>query len=165
MTIGGAETRSPPCAMASSSPRLQSRCRADHEEAGIQRTRSLSRPRRLALGWLFDLDAQLSNRRDKLKTLDPRHGEKPATHANPAGGGLQNRPGRIQASRDITEGAANIASKPSTQEIRAAQRRSVAQQYRPDHHPALKLTAQPAIAKLVDFSLLYEVQRELAIRK
>ena len=68
--------------------------------------------------------------------------------------------------RDIIEGAANICIKAidprnpggaSDESLRSNIDLTITQ--------PLKLTAQPPIAKLVDFSLLHEVQRELGIRK
>jgi ABC-type nitrate/sulfonate/bicarbonate transport system substrate-binding protein len=68
--------------------------------------------------------------------------------------------------RDITEGAANICIKAidgknpggaSDESLRNNIDLTVTQ--------PLKLTAQPSVAKLVDFSLLLEVQKELGIRK
>ncbi len=111
-------------------------------------------------------DAQLTNRRDKLKRWTRAMVKSLQL--------MQSRPeetykiaqAEFKHPRDITEGAANICIKAidprnpggaSDESLRSNIDLTITQ--------PLKLTAQPPIAKLVDFSLLHEVQRELGIRK
>jgi len=111
-------------------------------------------------------DAHLANRRDKLKrwtramvkSLQLMHARPDETY--------KIAQAEFKHPLDITEGAANICIKAidpknpggaSEESLRANIDLTITQ--------PLKLAAQPPIAKLVDFSLLYEVQKELGIRK
>jgi len=111
-------------------------------------------------------DAHLANRRDKIRRWTRAMVKSLQL--------MQSRPeetykiaqAEFKHPRDITEGAANICIKAidakspggaSDESLRSNIDLTVTQ--------PLKLGAQPQLAKLVDFSLLYEVQRELGIRK
>ena len=111
-------------------------------------------------------DALLANRRDKLKRW---------TRAMVRSLQLmQTRPdetykiaqAEFKHPRDITEGAANICIKAiDPKNPGGASDESLRNNIDLTITQPLKLAAQPQLAKLVDFSLLHEVQRELAIRK
>ena len=111
-------------------------------------------------------DALLTNRRDKLKRWTRAMVKSLQL--------MQTRPeetykiaqAEFKHPRDITEGAANICIKAiDPRNPGGASEESLRNNIDLTITQPLKLTAQPPIAKLVDFSLLYEVQRELAIRK
>jgi NitT/TauT family transport system substrate-binding protein len=111
-------------------------------------------------------DALLTNRRDKLKRWTRAMVKSLQL--------MQTRPeetykiaqAEFKHPRDITEGAANICIKAiDPRNPGGASDESLRNNIDLTITQPLKLTAQPPIAKLVDFSLLHEVQRELGIRK
>jgi ABC-type nitrate/sulfonate/bicarbonate transport system substrate-binding protein len=111
-------------------------------------------------------DALLANRRDKLKRWTRTMVKSLQL--------MQTRPdetykiaqSEFKHPRDITEGAANICIKAiDPKNPGGASDESLRNNIDLTITQPLKLAAQPQLAKLVDFSLLYEVQRELAIRK
>ena len=111
-------------------------------------------------------DALLANRRDKLKRWTRAMVKSLQL--------MQTRPeetykiaqAEFKHPRDITEGAANICIKAiDPRNPGGAGEESLRNNIDLTITQPLKLSAQPQLAKLVDFSLLHEVQRELAIRK
>jgi len=111
-------------------------------------------------------DAHLANRRDKLKRWTRAMVKSLQL--------MQSRPeetykiaqAEFKHPRDITEGAANICIKAiDPRNPGGASDESLRNNIDLTITQPLKLAAQPPIAKLVDFSLLHEVQRELGIRK
>ena len=111
-------------------------------------------------------DAQLANRRDKLKRWTRAMVKSLLL--------MQTRPeetykiaqAEFKHPRDITEGAANICIKAiDPKNPGGASEESLRSNIDLTITQPLKLAAQPPLAKLVDFSLLHEVQKELALRK
>jgi len=111
-------------------------------------------------------DALLTNRRDKLKRWTRAMVKSLQL--------MQTRPeeaykiaqAEFKHPRDITEGAANICIKAiDPRNPGGASDESLRNNIDLTITQPLKLSAQPPIAKLVDFSLLHEVQRELGIKK
>ena len=111
-------------------------------------------------------DALLTNRRDKLKRWTRAMVKSLQL--------MQTRPeetykiaqAEFKHPRDITEGAANICIKAiDPRNLGGASDESLHNNIDLTITQPLKLSAQPPIAKLVDFSLLHEVQRELGIKK
>jgi NitT/TauT family transport system substrate-binding protein len=111
-------------------------------------------------------DAHLANRRDKIKrwtramvkSLQFMQSRKDETY--------KIAQAEFKHPRDITEGAADICIKAidpknpggaSDESLRGNIDLTITQ--------PLKLTAQPPLARLVDFTLLHEVQKELGLRK
>ena len=111
-------------------------------------------------------DAHLASRRDKLKrwtramvkSLQFMQTRREETY--------KIAQAEFNHQRDITEGAANICIKAiDSKNPGGASDDSLRNNIDLTVTQPLKLTAQPSIAKLVDFSLLLEVQKELGIRK
>ena len=111
-------------------------------------------------------DAHLTSRRDKLKrwtramvkSLQFMQTRREETY--------KIAQAEFNHQRDITEGAADICIKAiDSKNPGGASDDSLRNNIDLTVTQPLKLTAQPSIAKLVDFSLLLEVQKELGIRK
>jgi ABC-type nitrate/sulfonate/bicarbonate transport system substrate-binding protein len=111
-------------------------------------------------------DAHLANRRDKLKRWTRAMVKSLQFMQTRRDETYKIAQAEFNHQRDITEGAANICIKAiDAKNPGGASDESLRNNIDLTITQPLKLTAQPPIAKLVDFSLLYEVQKELGIRK
>jgi ABC-type nitrate/sulfonate/bicarbonate transport system substrate-binding protein len=111
-------------------------------------------------------DAHLANRRDKLKRWMRAMVKSLLFIKNRKEETFKIAQAEFNHPRDVTEGAAEICMKAiDPQNPGGASDESLRANIDLTITAPLKLSSSPPIAKLVDFSLLNEIQRELGIRK